>query len=64
MVQCEALAGQRRERSQEGPGQLAENRRIKGVELSLCADTTSVMAAEACQAWKAGAGIRGQGTGF
>lgn len=35
MVQCKVLAEQRRERSQEVSGQLAGNRGIKAVELSL-----------------------------
>jgi len=38
--------------------------RGKGVELSLRIDAIGVMTAEACQTWKAGAGIRAQGTGF
>lgn len=34
MIRCETLAGQGRKRSQEGSGQLAEDRGIKGGELS------------------------------
>ena len=50
--------------TRKGSGQLAENRGIKGVKLSLRIDAIGVMTAEACQTWKAGAGIRAQGTGF
>lgn len=63
MVQCKVLAEQRRERSQEVSGQLAGNRGIKAVELSLswcyrCDGSGSL------PDLKAGAGIRAQSTDF
>lgn len=50
MVQYEALARQARERSQEGSGQLAENRGIKGAGALCELRHDAMMAARACQA--------------